>query len=75
MTAREMFEKLGYEVLELFGYVCVRYKKKQRPNSEWDYGREINFRRSDKSYTIYGTVTLELNQAITQQMKELGWIE
>lgn len=71
MAAKEMFEKLGYLILE----------------NEWsiiflDKGNETEFRvsfyKGENVYlvqTFNSVVSLELHLAIHQQMKELGWIE
>ena len=79
MTAKEMFEKLGYKhtyYREAFGYVGNNYEWKQPCNGAI---KELMFFETDKSVSIknetdYGFSGDEI-QAITQQMKELGWIE
>jgi hypothetical protein len=75
MTAREMFEKLGYKKCA-FGD-CVVYKKGSiMPHV-------IQFNLEDKnfdSYTKCGmanqikSLTANELQAVQQQMNELGWI-
>ena len=67
MEANEMFEKLGYKRLgtpfeDLFQY------------GEYLSGA-ISFDTTYKMFDTNCTVNIELYNAITQQMKELGWIE
>lgn len=69
MTAKDMFEKLGY-ILD------------KNPLEMVDYGKycsdgccrlsDIRFRK-DKTIYIDTDLTLDLLQAINQQVKELGW--
>jgi len=76
MTAKEMFKELGYklknsndEEIEYIEDIESRYKN------------TITFELIGKKYdcTSYFTssiyITPKLHQAITQQLKELGWIE
>ena len=79
MAVKEMFEKLGYEhtyYQEGFGYIGNNYKWKQPCNGAI---KELMFWEIDKTVSIknetdYGFSGEEI-LAITQQMKELGWIE
>ena len=76
MTAKEMFEKLGYKVVwdkvedserkivYQYQYNFIAFKLNE--NSDL-----LGYTSSNLSYTIYP----DLHQAITQQMKELGWIK
>ncbi len=70
MTAKEMFEKLGYkyfrEARNRFGYKTM--VGETRPC-------EILFDTDTKTYHCNLMITIQEHQAITQQMKELGWIE
>ena len=76
MTAKEMFEKLGYKLIEnVWNKNLITYKYIQY---------ELDFDLVDKSY-LFGedeveywgsaSIDLALHQAIVKQMKELGWIE
>ena len=90
MTAKEMFEKLGYvlmteevqskakslyQIRDLSRYMCYSNNPKY-----WDYDGVI-FDLKLKSFCVETRydggdfVDVELYKAITQQMKELGWIE
>ena len=76
MTAKEMFEAQGYKIV---------WDKVENGERKIVYQHQFNFIKfvlnennellgytsSNSSYTIYAA----LHQAITQQMKELGWIE
>ena len=85
MTAKEMFEKLGYKI-------GLPYNSKNENYAilfDKDFGNkyhEIRFMLRDKtiqcSKIFYDdkkmwalTISVEEIQAIHQQMKELGWIE
>jgi hypothetical protein len=82
MTAKEMFEALGWKLVdspEDYRDEIIYYTKKQG-NAEYD----LDFYLDDKTYYSYGTVkgqnincplSIDEHLAITQQMKELGWIE
>jgi len=71
MTAKEMFEALGYE-------------QKTQDNVIWylDIKNDsaIAFDIKEKYYWTYDgydplNINIKLHNAITQKMKELGWIE
>ena len=82
MTAKEMFEKLGFK----------KYKNKWDKETEKDWGKdcfiryktkdiEIIFDNLDCDYCVYGTgicrnvgVDIELHKAINKQVEELGWL-
>lgn len=75
MTAREMFEKLGYEFEKEYTSDGVndtyRYNKCSRPDS-------IIFDLNGKNIIIskiFHTINLNELQAIIQQINELGWLE
>ncbi len=83
MNAKEMFEALGYKSRgfeETSYYYIVEYYK-THINSEEEYGLAITF-DNDKSFYLEcqsrhcePIIDLPLYKAITQQMKELGWIK
>ena len=65
MTAREMFEKLGYQYIEDGLFI------------ECEINEEMyfSFSKTDKQITIGNySITVDEIQAINQQCKELGWI-
>lgn len=78
MTAKEMFEALGYVEhpnpnygkIPSSPYICVSYIIKGLVHSERD---KIVF-YNDETYDVTCNVDIERHKAITQQMKELGWI-
>lgn len=68
-SAEGMFEKLGYKLSEKeVNYIDF-------VNSE---GLYITFWLHDKTYNIenndFNDISVDLHQAVTQQMKELGWL-
>jgi hypothetical protein len=78
MTAKEMFEKLGWNL------VYARHDDFFYSKKIGDALYDLIFYLEDKTYEVYCTakehdITYPLNAnehlAITQQMKELGWIE
>ena len=80
MTAEEMFEALGYLQVKNTDKI-IEYKK---INFGVCYDR-VSFSLTNKSYNTtgktgqgnpsMGSVYLPVAKAITQQMKELGWLE
>ena len=72
MTAKEMFEQLGYI---------------ERPNNEYDTDAELIYDTQKRFYhSIYfdkdktidissSTITLDLLKAINKQIEELGWLD
>ena len=73
MTAKEMFEKLGYKKDNRYTQTIV-YKLVE--NVVLNDGKNIKFGVNRYiSFDFAPIINVELYQAITQQMKELGWIE
>jgi hypothetical protein len=77
MNARKMFEELGYEIYEedKFDLVysnCYTYIKFDKANEE--YTQFDNLELNHEIGYICAFTTKE-HQAITQQMKELGWLD
>ena len=80
MTAKEMFEELGFELNTDNEFVrSYRIKHDENFSGEdpfnWDY---INFYIKDKTYNVdimIGDVDIKLHKAIHQQLKELGWLD
>lgn len=78
MTAKEMFEKLGYKYYKKTSYGSIIYRNY---DFDMDLGLEITF-HYDGNYEIESLnrhfdciMSVQLHQAITQQMKELGWLK
>ena len=78
-TAKEMFEALGYKqeyYQEGFGFIGNYYEWKQPCSGAlkeimfWEIGQTVTI----KNETDYGFNGEEI-LAITQQMKELGWLK
>ena len=78
MTAQDMFEALGWKLGERKDEYL--YYQKKQGNAEYD----LDFYLDDKTYYAYGymgdykiryMINAQEHLAITQQMKELGWIE
>ncbi|MDD5293737.1 MAG: hypothetical protein PHW40_05445 [Candidatus Izemoplasmatales bacterium] len=76
MKAKEMFKELGYEFVDEKRHFdwYITYKK------PWS-GTSVFFLKTSKTYNVYNLrgqavvdVSIELHKAITQQMKELGWL-
>ena len=71
MSAKEMFEKLGY-------YPSYNYNN---PKTEFAFYKAnsqkmIIFNLKNKDIEVYdGNITIEELQAINQQVKELGWLD
>lgn len=79
MTAKEMFEKLGYEIDILTNYALGYIRKKATENVE----KTITFLNTGtfQYFTIIEsdrnnpTISLEELQAINKQVEELGWLD
>lgn len=76
MNAKEMFKQLGYEFEKEYTRYGVndtyRYNKCSRPNDSVIFyldGKQIII------YQTFNTIHVSELQAITQQCKELGWLE
>jgi hypothetical protein len=82
MKAKEMFEALGYEQTTNSN-ILIEYRDDSHGDGDYKY---INFNHLWKSYVVgyydgYETktnqpieVSIKEHEAITKQMKELGWI-
>lgn len=76
MSAKEMFEQLGYEYYDDDGFTC--YEKEKRELIEPNYisfdrlEREIFLSRNSKNGNGT-TMNISLLQAINKQIEELGW--
>lgn len=70
MTAKEMFEKLGYEYEESYDKKLIDYYKKYK-----GLDLEILFNKDAQKFsmTYVVEVNIELLQAINKQVEELGW--
>ena len=64
-SARELFEELGYNLVETAPYMMYYY------NEENDV--YIWFYNNSKTIEIVNEFTLDILQAINQQVNELGW--
>lgn len=66
MTAKEMFEKIGFKQMPIKGTVITYCNGPEK----------IRFYNNRKIVsTNYKEMTLDLLKAIYQQMKELGWLD
>jgi hypothetical protein len=73
MSAREMFEELGYELCEE-NKDFMRYEKPYNNivfNKYWKDYRCFKYAHCTAGIV---PVNVKIHKAITQQMKELGWI-
>ena len=73
MSAKDMFEELGYGVYK--GFCYIEYTKKEPINRYQCDSYQIRFYENDKKISVYQNLSLSELQAINQQCKELGWIE
>lgn len=82
MSAKEMFEKLGYKQLGSFkpdddDYIITAYKREYYGDYLYVYfygANEIRITMEDNKGRIYPPIfDLELLQAINKQIEELGW--
>lgn len=89
MTAKEMFEKLGYKCLGGSDYIAIKYYKQEKQGEYYsNYDIDITFYCTSKTVSVvaneYGKrsyklaimdIDMELLQAINKQVEELGWNE
>lgn len=74
MTAKEMFENLCFELTNESPYI-VTYMKKLSYIIEYVRFDLINSRYEVICSCVDNYIDVKLHKAITQQMKELGWIK
>lgn len=69
MTAKEMFEELGF-------YITIYNDGEIIIWTNRDIDCKIAFYEHDKEYGVFGCcyINLEIHNAITTQLKELGWL-
>jgi hypothetical protein len=73
MTAKEMFEELGYKIYK--GFCYIEYTK-EKPINRYQYDSyQIRFNDNDKKVSIYQNIDLQELKAINKQIEELGWDE
>lgn len=78
MTAREMFEELGYS-LKVDNNNLIEYSKEECGHIAFDFDIETKrfYSRYSFSSSIQSTphsITLDEFEAVQKQMEELGWI-
>lgn len=73
MTAREMFEELGYS-LEAHNEYTIKYSKEECDYTTFDFNLKKKKIYSRFMSVTHG-ITLDELKAVIRQAKELGWIE
>lgn len=73
MTAREMFEELGYS-LEAHNEYTIKYSKEECDYTTFDFNLKKKKIYSRFMSAAHG-ITLDELKAVIRQAKELGWIE
>ena len=73
MSAKEMFEKLGYKKVEDRYYACLYEKVVEQEDYTWKH--RIVFETDGKTKYVFSDkyTSMELLQAINKQIEELGW--
>lgn len=73
MTAKEMFEKLGYE--ERATNYCIYHSKKNKEINLWTSPKIIECfeYNAEDEQCVPSDITLKELQAINKQIEELGW--
>ena len=71
MSAKKMFEELGYEIYK--GFCYIEYTKRTPINRYQHESYQIRFYENDKKVSIYQTLDLLELKAINKQISELGW--
>lgn len=89
MTAKEMFEKLGYKCLGGSDYIAIKYYKQEKQGGYHStYDIDNTFYCSSKTISVVANeysknryklaimdIDMKLLQAINKQIEELGWLE
>ena len=89
MSAREMFEKLGYKCLGGSDYIAIKYYKRVKQGEYYStFDIDITFYSTSKTVSVVANecgknkyklgimdIDMELLQAINKQVEELGWNE
>ena len=71
MSAKEMFEELGFECSK--NKFSIRYYKEFRDYDDDSYTLDIDFRLiEEKLFSDFG-IDIRLLKAINKQVDELGW--
>ena len=73
MTAREMFEELGY-LLEAHNEYTIKYSKEECDYTTFDFNLKNKKIYSRFMSAAHG-ITLDELKAVIRQAKELGWLE
>lgn len=73
MSAKEMFEELGYECLETEYNIYYYLEFRDYGDDTFDLGIKFDF--SNQEIFCELDIDIPLLKAINQQCKELGWIE
>lgn len=73
MTAREMFEELGYS-LEAHNEYTIKYSKEECDYTTFDFNLKKKKIYSRFMSAAHG-ITLDELKAVIRQAKELGWLE
>lgn len=71
MSAREMFEELGFEYKK--SDFSISYYKEFRDYDDETYILDIDFRLFEKKISNDFSIDMPLLKAINKQVEELGW--
>ena len=78
MTAKEMFEKLGYELKQGVDFLLYVLESKENPDIQYyiEFETDIKTIIIDTNHKNFvNDITLKELQAINKQVEELGWNE
>ncbi len=78
ITAKKMFEELGFEKVGQNIYTIYYQKKRLELKIDIEFWFDIktyDIRRLLDGKEMPVNISIKLHKAITQQMKELGWLE
>lgn len=71
MTAKEMFEELGFVYTETPYHISYTYEIRDCSDDYWEIG--ICFKKDEKEIFSEIDITLDILKAINKQVEELGW--
>lgn len=79
MTAKEMFEQIGYKKTDLLKGKSVNYQNKVYETAisifDNEKGRSIHIYALGDTYQDSGFIGIEELKAINKQCQELGWLD
>ena len=78
MKAKEMFEKLGYELKQGIDFLLYVLESEENPDIQYyiEFNTDVKIIIIDTNHKDFiNDITLKELQAINKQVEELGWLD